>query len=108
MRSTYDFGSTTPPMEDCAQVGSRAYDYLDQARKEAKAYIAQIRRVLGREPDGARLTTKSHPHDFGTYLTCVLHYSDDDPEAVAYADRCDTCGIGHWDEEARAELGLTD
>jgi hypothetical protein len=106
MRDFIDLGATTPPMEDCAQVGSRSYDYYDRARQEARAFILQLRRQFGEEPDGARLSVKSHPHDFGTYLTVVCHYDDADPVSSAYAVRCEAEGPQEWDEPARQELGL--
>ena len=104
MRDFIDLGGTTPPEESCAQVGSREYDYYDRARREAKALIGQLRRLLGEEPDNARLSVKSHPHDFGSYLTVVCYYDDQDPVSSAYASRCDNEGPREWDEQARREL----
>jgi hypothetical protein len=57
---------STPSNEDCAQVGSP--DYARNARIECHAYIDAIRKVCGQEPEGARLTIKSQPHDFGQVL----------------------------------------
>jgi hypothetical protein len=106
MRELLDLGVTTPPMENCAQVGSREYDYLDRARKEAKALISMIRRTVGPEPDGASLGTKMHDHDFGPYLTVVCRYDADDKVAADYAFACDSQLPPEWDEAARRELGL--
>jgi hypothetical protein len=106
MRDFVDLGITAPAMEDCAQVGSKSYDYYDRARKEAKALIAQLRRQVGAESDGARLSVKSHPHDFGNYLTVVCYYDDADPVSSAYATRCDEECPTEWDDEARQELSL--
>src|SRR2546430_1549101 len=106
MRDFVDLGATTPPMEDCAQVGSKSYDYYDRARREARAYMNQLRRLLGPEPDGARLGIKSHEHDFGSYLTVVCHYDDEDPISSAYAQRCDEESPQEWDDDARVELAL--
>jgi hypothetical protein len=106
MREWLDLGTTTPPMEECAQVGSKSYDYYDRARKEARAYMNQIRRLLGNEPDGAHLTIKSHPHDFGSYLTVVCMFDDQDKAAAEYAARCDAQSPQEWDEIARRELEL--
>ena len=106
MRDHIDLGSTTPPDESCAQVGSREYDYHDRARREARAYIGLLRRTFGDEPDGARLSVKSHEHDFGTYLTVVCHFDPDKPSAADYASRCEAEGPQEWDEVARRELGL--
>jgi hypothetical protein len=106
MQDLIDLGSTTPPEESCAQVGSREYDYHERARREARAYIALLRRLLGEEPDGARLSVKSHPHDFGTYLTVVCFFDPSIPAAADYASRCEAEGPREWDEVARRELNL--
>jgi hypothetical protein len=108
MHDYIDLGVTTPPMEQCAQVGSREYDYYDRARKEAKALIAQLRRTLGPEPDGARLSTKSHQHDFGSYLTVVCFFDPAIPAAADYATRCDDGCPQEWDDAARQELELNE
>ena len=106
MEEHVDLGGTTPPEESCAQVGSREYDYLDRARGEARAYIGLLRRTFGDEPDGTRLGVKSHPHDFGTYLTVVCFFDPLIPQAVGYASRCESEGPREWDEQARRELNL--
>ena len=106
MQEHVDLGGTTPPDESCAQVGSREYDYYERARREARAYIGLLRRMFGDEPDGARLSVKSHPHDFGTYLTVVCHVDSDSLAAAEYASRCEADGPQEWDEQARWELNL--
>lgn len=65
MRDYVDTGITTPPAEECAQIGSKEYDYRTRARTEARAYIGQLRRALGKEPPGAYLSVKSHPTTSG-------------------------------------------
>jgi hypothetical protein len=104
MRDYVDTGITTPPGEECAQIGSREYDYRTRARKETRAYIGLLRRVLGEEPPGAYLSVKAHPHDFGTYLTVVCYYDTADPIAEDYAFRCELNGPETWDEIALREL----
>ena len=106
MQELVDLGGTTPSGESCAQVGSREYDYLDRARREARAYIGLLRRSFGNEPDGARLSVKSHPHDFGTYLTVVCFFDPAQAAAADYASRCEADGPLEWDEIARQELNL--
>jgi hypothetical protein len=106
MRESIDLGVTTPPNEECAQVGSTVYDYHTHARKEGRALINQLRRKLGPEPPGAGLQVKSHPHDFGTYLTVVCIYDPEDPISAAYAERCDVECPKEWDDQARKELGI--
>ena len=102
MREYMDLGVTTPPMEDCAQVGTD--DYYDRARREARVFINLVRRTLGPEPPGASLSLKSHPHDFGTYLTVVCYYDPADPVATDYALKCEAKGPENWDEAALEEL----
>jgi hypothetical protein len=104
MKDFVDLGGTTPPMEECAQVGSREYDYYDRARKECRAYINQLRRVVGAEPEGARFSIKSHPHDFGNYLTVVVYFDSDNEAARQYAIRCDEGTPKEWDDAAKQEL----
>ena len=103
MQDCLDLGSS-PSHEDCAQVGRD--DYYELARRECRAYIGQLRRLLGDEPEGARLSVKSNPHDFGTYLSVVVFFDGDNPAALDYAYRCET-GAESWDEQARLELNAT-
>jgi hypothetical protein len=106
MREFVDLGVTTPPNEECAQVGSKTYDYPTHARKEGRALINQLRRVLGPEPPRAGLQLKAHDHDLGTYVTVVCRYDSEDAVAAAYAERCDVECPREWDDEARKELGI--
>src|SRR5581483_6700099 len=78
MSDSVDLGGTTPPMEACAQVGSREYDYSDRARKEDGAYINQLRRIFGAQPAGLQLSIQCRPRDFGTYLTVVCDFDSND------------------------------
>ena len=103
MQDCLDLGST-PSQEDCAQVGRE--DYHLRARRECRAYINQLRRMFGEEPDGARLSVKSNPHDFGSYLSVVCYFDGDNKAAADYAYHCEAKGPKEWDEEARRELEL--
>lgn len=103
MRDCMYIGSA-PPLENCAQVGTD--DYYDRARRECRAYIALLRRVLGDEPEGTRLSVKSNEHDFGTYLSVVCYFDSDQPAAADYALKCEGDGPEEWDELARQELNL--
>ena len=93
----------TPCDEDCEQLGP-GYDPA-KARAECKAFIGQIRRELGLEPDGARLTVRSNPHDFGTYIEVACVFDDENEAASDYAFKCESTSP-NWDETARRELGL--
>lgn len=94
----------TPVAEDCAQVGSP--DYHERARKECRAFIEQLRRQFGPEPEGARLLMTSHPHDFGAYHEVSCSFDDGFAEAADYAFKLDHELPEYWDDEARAALGL--
>jgi hypothetical protein len=103
MRDWIDIGSS-PPEEDCAQMGSG--DYYERARMECRAYIGLLRRALGDEPPGASLAVKSHPHDFGNYLSVACYFDPHSEAAADYAFRCEAEGPQQWDDVARRELSL--
>lgn len=105
MRDCIDIGAA-PPMESCAQVGREGYHA--QARRECRAFIGLLRRALGDEPTGARLSIKSNAHDFGEYLSIVCLFDFGDGEAIDYAYRCESDGPLYWDEQAKQELSLED
>lgn len=78
-----------PPEESCQQVGSDHYDPV-KANKECKQYIQLLRRAFGDEPDGAKLSIKNFPHDFGTYSEVVCYYDSDKPESIDFAFKCES------------------
>lgn len=92
---------STPCDEECAQVGSEGY--AAKARRESRAYINQLRRVYGPEPEGARLTMKAFPHDHGTYHEVVVEYDASSEAARIYAFKAEV-GLDTWDDEALKEL----
>ncbi len=94
-----------PSDESCEQVGTSDYDLM-RARAECRAFIGQIRRDLGVEPEGAKLIIRSNPHDFGTYYEVAVRFSEDSEDAVNYAFRVESDAPVTWDAEARKELGL--
>jgi hypothetical protein len=89
-----------PALEECAQVGSP--DYQDRALRECRAYAEAIRKVLGPEPEGARLRVVRQEHDFGAYLEVVVEYDGTDEWAARYAARCDAEAPTTW-----AQAGMT-
>jgi hypothetical protein len=95
-RNYLNIGST-PPDEDCAQVGSE--DYHIKARAECIRYIERIREFCGPEPVGASLKIKSFPHDFGTYYEVVCWYDEDIKESVDYAFKVEGEGPLKWEGE---------
>ncbi len=78
------------------QVGSE--DYSRRAGIECLAFIAAIRKKLGEEPPGARLTVKSFPHDFGSYKEVVCIFDDEDEAATKYAFDCEGKSPATWEE----------
>lgn len=101
MREYLTIGSS-PYGEDCAQVGSDGYD--GKSRKECQAYKNQLIRQFGEEPDGARISVKSFPHDFGSYREVICYFDDAKPAAVEYAFKLEGEGPELWDDAAKDEL----
>lgn len=83
-------------MESCAQVGDP--DYARNAKAECRTFIEAIRKVCGREPEGARLTIKSQQHDYGTYYECACAYDGNIQAAAEYAAKVDREAPGTWEE----------
>jgi hypothetical protein len=84
-----------PCDEDCAQVGQP--DYHERARHECRRFILLIRQKLGPEPEGAWLSTKSFPHDFGTYYEVVCYFNTEIQASVDYASRCEAETPATWE-----------
>lgn len=102
MRDCVYIGST-PSDESCQQVGMPSYDAAI-ARRECRAFINQLRRVFGEEPDGAELRVKVERHDFGSYPEVVCYYDDENAEATEYAYKCEGDCPTNWDLPAIVEL----
>jgi hypothetical protein len=101
MRDYISIGSS-PSSEECAQVGSDDYDSI--SRIECRAFVHQLERLFPNLPTGAYLSTKSFPHDFGTYKEVVCYFDDDDEESQKYAYNIESNTPEYWDEEAKQEL----
>ena len=105
MMEYIELGSV-PCDEPCAQVGDD--DYRERARRECRAYINQLTRMIksaGKEiPEGFRLVIKSNPHDFGTYHEIACKFQDDNEAACELAYWVDENAPSLWDGEALREL----
>lgn len=105
MAEVIEIGSS-PCNEECAQVGQP--DYPERSKAECRAFINQIKRVMGEPPEGVTLYTKSNQHDYGTYREVAVKVSALGEEArdiaLVYAYRCEGESPENWDDEARAEL----
>jgi hypothetical protein len=99
MKASMYIGST-PPEEDCAQVGQPGYDAA--AIIECTRYIAQLREQFGLEPEGARLYIKSNPHDFGTYYEVCCEYDDEIEASGTYAFKCEGEAWPEWHDKEPA------
>jgi hypothetical protein len=100
---------TTPVDEKCEQV-----PYQDggvKARKEAIAFIRQLKREFGECP-GTSYKIQSNPHDGWEpgqvfyYLSVEVFFDDSDPAATEYVYNIERQLPSDWDEQARIELGL--
>ncbi len=91
----------TPCEEPCAQVGKP--EYRKKALKECAQFIQLLRQTFGPEPEGACLSVKWFPHDFGDYCEVVCYYNTDIPASVDYAFRCESEAPATWEEEVRNE-----
>lgn len=101
MRDTMSIGST-PCDEDCAQVGTD--NYARRARVECKAWINQLRRHFGDEPEGAQFRVQANSHDFGVYYDVEICFDDNYPQAVEYAFKAENDAPARWDNAAHDEL----
>lgn len=103
MATDFLYVGSSPAEEPCAQIGQDGF--YEQNVAECRAYIRQIRRVYGNEPEGAQLTTKTEHHDFGVYREVVVKFDPYNPDAVEYAFRVEEgSNLGFWDKEAKEEL----
>ena len=87
----------TPRDEDCACVGED--DYAPRAKKECRRFIDLLRKKFGSEPEGARLTIKGFPHDFGDYYEVAICFDEDYPDSVEYAIHCEDNLPATWDDD---------
>ena len=96
----------TPYGEECEQLGRDYRPHIAMA--ECRAFLKQIRRVCGEEPEGARLRISSNPHDFGTYHEVEVVFNNDNEKATTYAYDVESADLESWDDEAKKELAAVD
>lgn len=84
-----------PAEEPCAQLGQTPdFDRLN--RLEIEAYKCALIARYGAPPSGCRLAGLSNRHDFGRYVTLVLHIENELDEAVAaHAEKVEE-GLATW------------
>jgi len=97
---------SSPWGEHCAQVGSPGYDL--RGPSECRVYIEQLKRHYTATHGLSLpcvLSTKSHPHDFGTYYEVQADFEEGTPaEDAAYWLESNSPEL--WDDRARKALGL--
>lgn len=105
MKEYIEIGST-PCDEECSQVG--AEDYSSRTKRECRAYINQLTRMIGAAdktiPDGFSLVIRSQSHDFGTYHEVACKFDSENEAACELAYWVDENAPTKWDEQARTEL----
>lgn len=97
MRDYISIGSA-PCDEDCVQVDPKQ-DYIGPMKAECRRFMELIKKKLGPEPEGAYLSIKGNPHEFGTYYEIVCYYDDQNEEAVKYAFRCEAESPRTWTDD---------
>jgi len=108
----YVYIGSSPGEERCAQVGNE--NYSNEARKECKAYINQLWRIIKDKkritldvaPAGFSIITQGQPHDFGRYYEVVIKITEDNKEVWDLAIWVENNSPSEWDNEAKKELGI--
>jgi len=97
-----------PCDEDCAQLGSKDYDYRKRANIELTAYRYQLYRMFPEVSNTGQMkfAIKWFPHDFGTYGEVVIYWNDDSEVETQLAYKVEGNLPENWDEEAIKELSL--
>lgn len=95
MREYIEIGCS-PSDEPCVNVGEE--NYGPRARKECFRFVELLRKTFGPEPEGAQLTVKKFPHDFGDYYEVVCWFDDEFPESWEYALRLEAETPTKWEE----------
>jgi hypothetical protein len=80
------------------QHGRERDDSARDARADCHAFVAAIRQVCGREPDGARLVVQAQEHQSGLCYAVACVYDSDDEWACAYAARVDADASAAWEQ----------
>jgi hypothetical protein len=83
-----------PSEEDCVATGVTE-NATSLNRLECRAYIEALRLKYGSEPEGAKLSTKGNPHDFGTFYEVVCRYDPEIKAAWEYAYLVEN-GLARW------------
>jgi hypothetical protein len=89
----------TPYDEACTQAGRNP----QREREECRALRNQLRRILGPEPEGARIVMR-YSYTGGGYYDLFCEYEDGNESAAKYALACESQCPAKWDLMAIVEL----
>ncbi len=98
-RDYFDLGSS-PPLEDCAQVGTEGY--AERARRECRIWRDQITRTMN--PTLLLGIKVDSGHDAGTQYYVVCYYDPDVEAELEEMLRLESDVPEKWDDAAKAEL----
>jgi hypothetical protein len=89
----------TPFDEECEPANVPGSNYT-RMKQECRAFLEQLRRQLGAEPEGAQLAVKHERDGNDGYYEVVCYYDPYQPASVEYAYKCESEMPAKWDEEA--------
>jgi hypothetical protein len=86
-----------PCEEPCAQVGTP--NYRETAVVECRRFLQLLRKKFGPELEGAWLSVKWFPHDFGEYCEVVCYFNTEIEASIDYTYRCEVETPATWEGE---------
>ena len=93
--------SSSPCDEPCVQLGSENYEA--ESLKECARYRDLLVKRFGGidelDKRGVRFSTKSFPHEYGSYREVVVIFDDEDEDAVEAACHIENNLPQNWDDE---------
>lgn len=92
-----------PADEEVEQAMVPGYN-MERNRAECTALIAQLRRELGQEPEGARLFVKWEKYNDSGYYEVACKYTPGNMESVDYAFKCEAEMPRKWDTISKEYL----
>lgn len=93
----------SPAEEPCEQANVSGSNY-ERMKAECRAFVQQLRRQLGPEPEGARLSVRfNRDGDYG-YYEVACSFEPNNRAAIDYAFKCESEAPAKWDEMAKQYL----
>lgn len=94
--------ASVPCSEDCTPAGRD----LQMQKIECTAYMHQLCREYGQEPDGCEFFIIENRHEFGIYYEVGIFYipaGEEESQSEDFALKCEQ-GPEYWDQLAKQEL----